>query len=214
MDSTIPDYPRDITFEQVWAAIHANRAAGEARWEEFERGMQELRESQKETDRMMKDYTKEMKESATRLDKQLGNLGNRFGEMVEYMVLPNLLDKFRELNFVFTKAYPHAVIRDRNNKVIAEADITLENGDKVMLVEVKSKLSTVDITEHIERIKKFRDHADKRNDKRKYMGAVAGMVMNENEKQFAFKNGFYVVEPSGETFIILKPESPYSVLEW
>ena len=214
MGATIPDYPRGLTFEQVWVAIHADRAAGEARREEFDRGMQELRESQRETERQIKEYVKEMKESATRLDKQMGSLGNRFGEMVEYMVLPNLLDKFRELNFVFTKAYPHAVIRDRNNKAIAEADITLENGDKVMLVEVKSKLTTEDISGHVERIKKFRAHADERNDKRKYMGAVAGIVMNEDEKEFAFKTGFYVVESSGETFNILKPESPYSVAEW
>jgi hypothetical protein len=37
--------------------------------------LQEVTERQKETDR--------------RLDRQLGKLGNRFGEMVEYMVMPN-----------------------------------------------------------------------------------------------------------------------------
>jgi len=43
------------------------------------------------------------------------------------------------------------------------------------------------------------------NDKRKYLGAIAGMVMSDSEKTFAFKNGFYVIEPSGETFNIISP---------
>ena len=71
--------------------------------------------------------------------------------MIEYMVKPSTLDKFQELGFIFTKAYPHALIKDENNRDIAEADITLENGDKVMLVEVKSKPTTDDVNEHVER---------------------------------------------------------------
>jgi hypothetical protein len=83
-----------------------------------------------------------------------------------------------------------------------------------MIVEVKSKPGAVDITEHIERMLKVRSHADLQNDKRKYLGAVAGMVFNDNEKTFAMKNGFYVIEPSGETFTITAPECIYSLREW
>jgi hypothetical protein len=31
---------------------------------------------------------------------------------------------------------------------------------------------------------------------------------------FAMKNGFYVIEPSGETFTITVPEGIYSPREW
>ncbi|MDR2719093.1 MAG: hypothetical protein LBB89_13645, partial [Treponema sp.] len=118
------------------------------------------------------------------------------------------------MGFVFTMAYPHTVINDHVNDIHTEIDITLENGDKVMIVEVKSKPTTEDITEHVERMQKVRIRADLRGDRRKYLGAVAGMVFNENEKTFAMKNGFYVVEPSGETFIITAPEGEYSPREW
>jgi hypothetical protein len=155
-----------------------------------------------------------MKKSADRLNKQLGKLGGRFGEMIEYMVLPNLVRKFRKLGFVFTKAYPEADIEDRENNIFAEIDITLENGDKVMLVEVKSKPKTEDVTEHIERMEKVRRHGDLHGDKRKYLGAIAGMVFSDNVKTFAMKNGFYVIQPSGETFIITVPEGEYSPREW
>ena len=40
------------------------------------------------------------------------------------------------------------------------------------------------------------------------------MIINDSEKQFAFKNGLYVLVPSGETFNILVPEAPYSPKEW
>jgi hypothetical protein len=119
---------------------------------------------------------------------------------------------------------PHTVIKDKVNNIYAQIDITLENGDKVMIVEVKSKPTTADITGHIERMEKVRAHADLRGDRRKYLGAVAGMVFNDNEKEFAMKNGFYVIEPSGETFTITEPSNlctfgtrfagDYSPREW
>jgi hypothetical protein len=43
---------------------------------------------------------------------------------------------------------------------------------------------------------------------------MAGVVYNKNEKTFALKKGFFVIEPSGETFSITKPEGKYHVKEW
>jgi hypothetical protein len=176
-----------------------------------EESYREMKESQKETERQMKESADRLSKE---LNKQLGKLGNRFGEMVEYMVVPNLIKKFHKLGFVFEKAYRDTVIKNTTNNIYAQIDITLENGDKVMIVEVKSKPNTADITEHIERMEKVRAHADLHNDSRKYLGAVAGMVFNDNEKTFAMKNGFYVIEPSGETFTITEPKGGYSPREW
>ena len=196
METTAIPNSQGVTLEDVWAILR------------------DVAERQRETDRQMKETDRQMKETDRRLDKQLGKLGNRLGEMIEYMVMPNLLVKFRELGYVFEMAYPHAVIEDRENNIFTEIDITLENGDKVMIVEVKTKLTTEDITDHIDRMNKVRFRADLHNDKRTYLGAVAGMVMNENEKKFALKNGFYVIEPSGETFIITVPDGIYLPREW
>jgi hypothetical protein len=187
------------TFETVWAILEKNAVE-----------MEKLRESQKETDRQI-ERTERIVENNAQL---IGKPGNRFGEMIECMVVPNLITKFHELGFVFEKAYRDTVIKDKTNNIYAQIDITLENGDKVMIAEVKSKPTTEDITEHIERMEKVRAHADLHNDNRKYLGAIAGMVFNDNEKTFALKNGFYVIEPSGETFIITEPKGDYSPREW
>jgi hypothetical protein len=209
-----PSVRNPPTFESVWAALQEtdrilkeNARRQEERQKKADRRMEE-------SDRRMKESDRKMKESAGRLDKQIGKLGNRFGEMVEYMVVPNLIAKFHELGFVFEKAYRDTVIKDKTHNIYAQVDITLENGDKVMIVEVKSKLNTTDITDHIERMEKVRAHADLHNDNRKYLGAIAGMVFNDNEKIFTMKNGFYVIEPSGETFTITEPKGDYSPREW
>jgi hypothetical protein len=206
MGKTQPVYPKGLDFEQVWAALgETSRLIKEnaRRQEETERLIKEIALRQAETSRQMR---------AT--DDKISKLGGRFGEMVEYMVMPNLVDKFRELDFVFTKAYPEATIKDEKNKILAEIDITLEDGDKVMIVEVKSKPSIKDIKDHIERMATVRLHAGLHHDKRKYLGSVAGMVVKDNVRDFALKSGFYVIEPSGDTFNIIKPEGKYHPREW
>ena len=239
-DNTLPSY-EGLTFEKVWAMFQeTDRKFQENReqMKETDRIVQEVGRQQKETDRLMKETREQMKETDRQIqetgrqmketgrqmketdrqmketDRRLGGLGNRFGEMIEHMVMPNLVAKFRELGFVFTKAYPHATIEDEKNNIVTEIDITLENGDKVMIVEVKSKPSTENITEHIERMHKVKAHANLHGDKRIFLGAVAGMIFNSNERIFALKNGFYAIEPSGDTFTITAPEGIYSPKEW
>lgn len=174
-----------LTFEKVWAV------------------MKELRKSQEETARQMK---------AT--DKRVGELTNRFGEMVEYMVVPNLTAKFRELGFEFEKTHRNTVIKSKKYDVFTEVDAFLENDDKVMIVEIKNKVSVDDINDHIERMEKLRRYADGLGDKRGYLGAVAGVVFGDGEKTYALKSGFYVIEPSGESFLITIPEGAYRPREW
>jgi hypothetical protein len=219
METTVtPDYPKGLTFEEVWASIKELRESQketERRMEEsHEKTKREMKESSNELREYQKETQRRMEESAARLDRQLGKLGNRFGEMVEYMVMPNLVKKFREMGFGFTEAYPHAVIEDRENNIFTEVDITLRNGEQVMIVEVKSKPSTEDITDHIHRMEKIQTHSKLHGHKQQFYGAIAGMVFNENEKTFALKNGFYVIEPSGETFTVIVPEGIYSPKVW
>lgn len=186
------------SFETVWAAL------------------KEVAERQKETDRQMKEsaeqFDRQMKESAARFDKQmqdtdrrLGKLGNRMGEIVEHMVAPNLREKFRELGLNFPKANPNSDVSDYDNKIFLEIDVLLENGEKAMLVEVKTNLTAEDVQDHIKRLEKMRVYADLHDDKRAFLGAVAGVVITANVKEYALGKGLYVIEPSGETFNIISP---------
>jgi hypothetical protein len=188
----LPDYPRGITFEQVWAALMENRE----QIKETERIVKENAESQKETDRIVKENAR-----------IIGNLGSRLGDVIEYMVAPNLSEKFKELGLIFPKANQNSRVRDYDNNIFFEVDVMLENGDKALLVEVKTNLTTEDVQDHIERLEKMRKYADLHSDKRAFLGAVAGVVITDNVKAYSLKQGFFVIEPSGETFNITPPSN-------
>jgi len=122
------------------------------------------------------------------------------------MIAPNLREKFKEFGLTFPQTTSGFNVADYDNDIFFEVDVKLENGDKVMLVEVKTKLTTEDVKEHIERLEKMRTFADLRGDKRTFLGAVAGVVMTPHVKNYALGQGFYVIEPSGETFNITPPQ--------
>ena len=158
----------------------------------------ETAQSQKETDRKMKETDRQMKE----YNKRFGDFTNRFGEVVEYMIAPNLREKFSELGYVFLRTSSGTRVNDHINNIHFEIDVFLENGEIALMVEVKTKLTTEFIKDHIERLGKMRRYADLHNDKRTFLGAVAGVVITPNVKKYALKQGLFVVEPSGETFNI------------
>jgi len=180
-------YPKGLDFEQVWAAIMETDR-------QLKENAREVKEALRETDRQIKDY-----------NKRFGEFTRRFGEVVEYMIAPNLLKKFREYGFKFHEAMSDRVFSDDDNDISFEVDVFLQNGDKAMLVEVKTKLTTEDVNDHIARLEKMRAYADLHGDKRSFLGAVAGVVMTSNVKKYALGQGFYVIEPSGETFNITPP---------
>jgi hypothetical protein len=187
------------TFETVWAMMQENAVQ-----------LKELKERQKETARQMEENAESQKETARQMkeyDRRFGDLTRRFGEVVEYMIAPNLREKFRELGYDFPKANLDTDVSDHTNNIHLEIDVMLENGDKALLVEIKTKLTTEHIQDHIERLEKMRNYADLRGDKRSFLGAVAGVVMTSNVKDYALRQGFFVIEPSGETFTITPPNN-------
>jgi hypothetical protein len=198
-----------LTFEKVWEMF------------------QEIGRKQEETDRQMKEMsketarelaeTKQLIEATDRqmkvTDKRVGELTNRYGEISEHMIIPNLITSFNALGFKFTKAGRWKVA-DVENSIYTEVDAFLENGDSVMVVEMKTKLKTGHIDEHVKRMEKLRVHADLHNDKRKYYGAIAGLMMSQSEKAYALKKGFYVLEPVGEHFTITIPKGPGLPTAW
>jgi hypothetical protein len=187
------------SFEKVWKMF-----------EETDRKFQETDWKFQETDRKFQETQKQMKET----DRRVGELTNRFGDMVEYMVVPNLLSKFRALGFEFEVAHKSTEIRDVKNDIFTEIDVFLENGDKVMIVEIKTTPTTKDVDDHIERMEKLRKYADLHGDSRKYLGAVAGVVTSDAVKNYTLKHGFFMLVPSGDTFSIIEPTGKYHLKEW
>jgi len=194
------------SFETVWAIL-----------DRVSKKQEELVESQKATDRQMQETDRKMQETdrliqetarqMQKTDSELGRLSKRMGEVVEYLVAPNLRDKFNEFGFNFSQSNQNTIVSDKENKISFEIDVFLQNYNKALLVEVKTKPTIEHVQEHVERLEKMRVYADLHSDKRTFLGAVAGVVMPDNVKEYILKQGFFVIEPSGETFNIIPPNN-------
>jgi hypothetical protein len=191
IEETMHEPQMGLTFEKVWAMF------------------QETDRKFKETDRKMQETDRKMQET----DRKISKLGSRIGDLVEELIVPNILEKFGKLGYVFGKVAPNVRYSDSRGLYVAEVDILLENGDAVLAVEVKTKLTDNDVRDHLRRMEKLRRYADEHNDRRKLLGAVAGAIASEEVKAFAVKSGFFVLEQSGDTVKISVPEN-FRPREW
>jgi hypothetical protein len=169
-------------------------AETEAAIKETQKGLQELKDAHKETEKALKE--------AQRI---VGDLGNKFGEDAEHTLIPGLQEKFRRLKLDFDSMSCNRKINDNKHNIHAEIDAYLENGIQTMAVEVKSKLQKADVDNHIKRMEKLRSYADLHGDKRDLYGALAAIVVNDDEREYALENGFFVIEPSGEDVKVTEP---------
>jgi hypothetical protein len=206
------------TFESVWAALQETDRIVKENARQMKKTDRKWLEEKKETDRKWLEEKKETDrkwlEEKREIDRIVGDLSNRFGEMVEYMVAPSIHKRFNELGYHFDAVAPGGyVIRDENDKVKAEVDILLENAEYIMAVEVKAKVHLKDIEHHIKRIEILREYRNKRADRRKIQGAIAGAIFGNAEKEAAFAAGFYVIEQTGDTVQITNPKD-FKARDW
>jgi hypothetical protein len=174
--------------------------------------IEEIRGYLKETDRILKEsaerhkeFEREMKESNDKFNERLGNYINLFGKFTEFTMTPKLREKFAELGLDFQKTARRISVRDKNNDIFFEVDAMLENGDTAILVEIKTELTVDRIKKHIARLEKMRKYSDLRGDKRIFLGAVAGVILDDDTKDYALDQGFYLIEPAGQDLSITPP---------
>ena len=190
------------------AKIRKEAALKEAKYKEAEAKIREeaaLKEAKIREEAALKEakYKEDMKE----LDKKIGWLNNRFGEVVEHLVAPGILDKFNEMGLKLTSVAENRKLKNAETRqAITEVDVMLESPDTVIAVSVKSKANDDDINEHIQQMEKLRQFADSQNDKRSYFGGIASAVTSDSLRSRILKAGFYAVEQAGDTMCINVPE--------
>jgi hypothetical protein len=165
----------------------------------------EIGRKQEETDRQMKET-----------DRKISALGSRIGEIIEHMVSGrgNIVDKFQTLGYEINQCSQYFQFKNKKLGIAGEIDLFLENGDVAILIEVKTTLETNDVRKHMERLEKFRHYADGKGDKRRFIGAVAGAVVENDAVHFAHENGLYVITQSGKAVEIVPLPEGFYVKEW
>jgi len=226
--STTNQYPdfTGLTFEKVWAMfqetaqqfretdkkfqetdkkIQANAQETDKKFQATAEALTRLEKSVEITDKAIRRLEKSVENS----NKEHGSLGNRFGEVIEHLITPGVIPRFNALGYHFTKASTRVKIVDPvTNKTITEMDIVLENGDAIIVVEIKVDPSLSDVKKHIRRLQIFREDRDKSSptDGKKIFGAIAAAVFPKDVQEAALQAGFYVIAQGGDTITIDVPE--------
>jgi hypothetical protein len=171
----------------------------------------ELIQSQKETEKLFKEQSQEsdrrfreterlIKEQNKRVDEQLGKLGNRLGEFVEWQVRPAAVRLFQERGIDVTELSSDLSVQRGDEGL--EIDLLVVNGSEAIAIEVKSKLTQADVDEHLERLDKFKRLLP-RYQSLKILGAVAAMVTPKEVASYAYRQGLFVIAQSGDNLVIL-----------
>ncbi|MBF0132377.1 MAG: DUF3782 domain-containing protein [Magnetococcales bacterium] len=210
--------PETVTLEDVWKAFletDLRMKETDLQMKETDRKMREMfaetSRRQQETDRQMQETSKEIKEVNKQLNKQIGKLGGRLGEFVEGLVAPACKTLFAQRGIPVHKV-SRRMEADLPGDRHIEIDLFVVNTDITILVEVKSKLTSDDVRDHLTRFAAFKEFFPEYADKRT-MGAVAAMVIEDHVIRFAIKNGLFVIMQAGETLGLANDEN-FMPREW
>ncbi|WP_375327947.1 DUF3782 domain-containing protein [Microcystis sp. BLCC-F210] len=191
------------TADDVWrllAELVEAQKETERCFQETERRFQETERRFQETERILKEQSLKTDRQITRLSKEIGNLGGKWGRFVENMVAPAC-----ETLFLNRDIPVHQVsqrVRKRLDGKTLEIDVLVTNENHVLVVEVKSSLSVDDVKELIKNLTEFRQFFPEYNHKELY-GAVAGIEIEEGADKYAYRQGLFVLAQKGENVAIL-----------
>jgi hypothetical protein len=190
------------TFDDVWRMFQETERRSqetERMFQETERRFQESDRRFQETERLFKERDAQSRAKTdlilSQLSKQLGELGNRLGEFVEHMVAPAVVRLFQAEGIEVHEVYPEAASHRDGEDI--EIDLLVVNDGTLIAVECKSKLTQEHVDDHLQRMQKlkrlfplYKNH--------QALGAVAAMVMSDSVKNYAQKQGLYVLCQNGE----------------
>ena len=192
--------------EEVWALFRETAIRFQETDKKFQETDKLLSQKFQETDKKFQKTENEIRRVSENVDKLTG----KWGRFVEGLVAPGVIRLFRERDIGIKTVFQR--VRTRLDGDTMEIDILGVSQEHVVLVEVKSTLGVDDVRDHLERLDKFRQFLPEYAD-RKVIGAVAGIVIEENVGRFAYRRGLFVIGQSGDAVEILN-DTKFSPRIW
>lgn len=145
-----------------------------------------------------------LERTVERTSKAVDALTTRWGRFVEGLVEPAVLRLFQGRGIDVKEVYQRA--QTKRQGVAMEIDILVVDDTELVLVECKSRLSKDDVDEFIEKLNRFKVSFPHYQSYRAY-GAVAGIEINEGIDRYAYRQGLFVIKPSGESVAIINDKN-------
>jgi hypothetical protein len=178
--------------------------------------MKETDRQIQKTEKLIEKNAREMealKKTVERVTSNVGGLNRSLGELIETLIAARLWEKFPDYNF--KRAYQRAPIFDENNRTLTDIDILLSNTDLAMAVEVKRALDDKrDVDDHLKRMERIRQYPPAEVAGKKMLGAMAGGVVDDDTRRYAYESGFFVLELTGDTVQLIPPPDGFVPKQW
>jgi len=165
-------------------------------------------------DRQAKEFHQRLLESEKSFDKRLGELGGTWGRFVAEMVRPRIVELFRERG-IEVQSMAERVLGFLGNERYYEIDMLLRDSDIAVAVEIKTTLGIDDVKDHLERLEKIRKIQPKIANLSgvKLLGAVAGVIIENDADRYAYKQGLFVLRQKGNIVEIMNDDK-FVPKEW
>ncbi len=188
------------------------RQERENEWKEIREMFKETDKKFQETDKKFQETDRQFKETDKKINKAHGLFTSKWGELVESIVRPACLKLFRERGVDVCDTSRNRKI-DRNGIRKAEYDVVLANGTEVVIVEVKTTLTTSAVDNFVKKLKEVKTWLPQYEDKKVY-GAVAGISLDNDAIELAEKKGLFIIENSGEGLMSISNPKDFKPKEY
>jgi len=145
----------------------------------------------KETDRQMKDTGIQMKDTDEKIKALSGLFTSQWGKLVEALMRPGTVQLFQERGLLVNQMTERRTGRDSQGEKI-EVDMTLVNGNTIVVIEVKTTLKVEDVLWHLDKLRRFKE-AFKEYAEWNVQGGLAAMHFEEESDRYAFRKGLWVL---------------------
>ncbi|MFQ5651409.1 MAG: DUF3782 domain-containing protein, partial [bacterium] len=152
-----------------------------------------------ETDRRMQETDKLVKN----LTRQVSGITDSLGRTAEEMVLAAVVQLFRQRHIEFSRIHPR--LAAPLNGETMEVDVVGVGPECVVVIEVKHRLKRWDVENILEKLPRFFAFFPTLKRPTLY-GGVAGMSIEEGVDRFAYKQGLFVLAPSGDNMQVINDE--------
>jgi hypothetical protein len=167
-----------ITLEDIYKIFERSQAEADRRFAEADRRHAEL------------------EKIVAIANTNVNNLTSRWGRFVENLIEPATVRLFQERGIEVKET--HRRMKAQRGEIEMEIDIFVVDDTEAVAIEVKSRLTQLEVDEFLENLSKFKLAFPAYKNYQIY-GTVAGIEIDEGVDRYAYKKGLFVIRQSGET---------------
>ena len=200
---------REVSRKQEKSVEQAERRQKEAerRQKEAEQRWNEAEQRWKEIDQQVADFNRgleknrlQMEDTDRRLKKTDELFNSQWGKLVESLVEGDLVAMLRVRGIQVEST--HSRVSGHRDGEHYEFDILAINGEEVVVVEVKTKLRSEDVTHFLEKLARFTAYEPVWKGKHIF-GAVAYLKTDSSVQACAERRGLFVIRATGSSASII-----------